>query len=79
MIVKSGYSLIILSLVLSSLMSPVQGFWDLIFPPNEEIAELEQRIDELEARIIELEEGPVVIEGPPGPQGLQGETGWTRG
>lgn len=86
MSVKTGYSLVTISLLLSSLLVPVNGFWDNLFGSNEEIQELELEINELRERIIQLEnnqpeqgpQGPEGAEGPTGPKGdpgPQGETG----
>ena len=83
MSVNSGQLVIVFSLILSSLMSPVQGFWDNILLWSNQDSELESRIDELEAKIIELEAnqpeqgvpGPPGESGSPGPAGPQGDTG----
>ena len=80
MSIKTGPVLLICSLVISSLLTPVSGFWDFVFGPSEEVTELESKIDELEARIIDLEnnqpeQGPPGPQGETGPQGPQGETG----
>ena len=74
MSVKIGYGFIALSLILSSLIAPVHGFWDSLFGPSQEVTELQTRINELETRIIELENNQPE-QGPTGPVGPQGETG----
>jgi len=81
--VKPSHVIVLVSLILASVVNPVQGFWDYIFPPNQEITDLEARISELESRIDELEnappeegpQGPQGPAGPPGPQGSQGPQG----